>query len=187
MNRRRGYSLIEMLVVMATTAAMLGIALGLLHLLIRLEHGSREEVRQRTTLHRLADRFRRDVHAARQFPALEVPRPPGAQGPEREEGTSGWRFSLDDGRAVQYRAEQGQLVRAERAEGDVIAQDSYVLPPHATASIALVGDEAPGIVRLRIVPEPTPSDATWSATCIDAELGKDRRFLERQEPDGAEP
>ena len=175
MNRSRGYTLIEVLAVIAAGAVVMAIAVGLLHLLIRLDRDSREEVSRQATLHRLADQFRRDVRAAGQFAAVDAP--DGADAP------SGWQFALEADRAVRYAAEEGELVRTERAADDVVGQESYALPADSTVSIEAVGEAAPGIVRLRIAPDGIrPPAATWRGTCVDAELAKDRRFLEEQEP-----
>jgi prepilin-type N-terminal cleavage/methylation domain-containing protein len=169
MNRRRGYTLIEILVVLATSGALLAVGLGVLHLLVRLEHDARDEVRQQTTLDHLADQFRRDAHAAVRLAGLEAP--------QRDDPPRGWQFSLGESRAVQYRAERGELVRTESVGDDVIRRESFVVPAEATVSIELAG-EAPGIVRLRIIPEGTQPPALWRGTCVDAELAKDRRFLQ---------
>ncbi|HUT93390.1 MAG TPA: prepilin-type N-terminal cleavage/methylation domain-containing protein [Thermoguttaceae bacterium] len=182
MKRLRGFTLIEMLVVIATGAALMAVAMGILHLLIRLEQGSREEVRRQTTLDRLAGQFRRDVHAAGQFAAIEAAEAAAAEVPEREDGTPGWQFSLDENRTVQYRAGQRELIRTERAEKDAVARESYVFPSDTTVSIDLVGEAAPGIVRLRVAPDGAQPLAIWRGTCVDAELAKDRRFLQSQEP-----
>ena len=84
-------------------------------------------------------------------------------------------------RTVQYQAEQGELIRTERAEKDAVAQESYVLPSDATISIDLVGEAAPGIVRLRVAPDGAQPLPIWRGTCVDAELAKDRRFLQEHD------
>ncbi len=182
MKRRRGYTLIEMLVIIAAGSAMMAVALGILHLLIRLEQGAREEVARQTTLDRLADQFRRDVHAAGQFAAIEIAEAAAVQVPERADGAPGWQFSLDENRTVQYRAGRRELIRTEREEKDAVARETYVLPSDATVSIERVGEAAPGIVRLRVAPGGAQPLGIWRGTCVDAELAKDRRFLPDQEP-----
>lgn len=182
MKRRRGYTLIEMLVVIAAGSAMMAVAMGLLHLLLQLERGAREEVGQQTALDRLADRFRRDAHAAERFATLEVAEAAGVQVPERPAGTPGWQFSLDENPTVEYRAGRRELIRTQRAGEDAVAQESYVLPSGATVSIERVGEAAPGIVRLRVAPGGVQPLTIWRGTCVDAELAKDRRFLPDQEP-----
>jgi len=181
-RRHRGFTLIEMLVIIAAGAAMMAVAMGLLHLLLQLEQGAREEARQQTALGRLAEQFRRDVHAAGRFAAIEAPEAAAAQQSEGAAGTPGWRFSLDENRSVEYRAGQREVIRTELAEEDAVARESYVLPSDATVSIGPVGEAAPGIVRLRVVPGGAQPLTIWRGTCVDAELAKDRRFLPKQEP-----
>jgi len=173
--RRRAYSLIEILVVIAAGTTMMGIALGLLSMLIRLEEGSRDEVRRQTVINRLADQFRRDVHAADR---LTVPDAPGG-----EDSQPVWQFPLQPEHVVEYRAGQGELVRMERADGEPLNRESFLLPTDVTVSIELVGDAAPGIVSMQITPEgnerPGP---TRPGVRVDAELGKDRRFVKPKQP-----
>jgi len=170
MRRRQGFTLIEMLVIIAAGTAMMAVGLGLLHMLLQLEQGAREEARRQTALGRLADRFRGDVHAAGRFAAIDAA------------GTPGWRFSLDENRTVEYRAGRREVIRTEFAGDDAVARESYVLPSDASVSIGLVGEAAPGIVRLRVAPDDGRPLTIWRGTCIDAELAKDRRFLPQREP-----
>ncbi len=172
-KRRSGFTLIEMLAVIATTGALLAVAVGILHLLLRTEQGARDERRRQTAIARLADQFRRDVHAAAQFAPLE--------GSEDEAHRGGWRFDLGEERTVRYLAQPGELIRRQREGDDLVHQELYVLPDDAAVSIEPAGEAAPGIVRLCVVPDATrPRPAIPYATCVDAQLAKDRRFLEEQ-------
>ena len=142
MNRVRGYTLIEILVVITTGAVMVGLAVGLLHMLTRLDQASREQIRSQGTINGLADQFRRDVHAAGGFTVLNAP---GGDDPR-----GAWQFPLAAERVVQYRAEPGRLARIERAGEQVLQQESYTFPAEATVTIELAGDAAPQIVSLRV-------------------------------------
>ena len=53
-----------MLVVIAVSTVLMGVAVSVLHMLMRAEHGGRRHVSRATTVARLADQFRSDVHAA---------------------------------------------------------------------------------------------------------------------------
>lgn len=175
MNRRRGHSLIEMLVVIGTGGALMGIAVGLLAMLMRLDQDSRDQLRQRTAVHRLADQFRRDVHAADGF---AVQSPPGKEGT-----TPAWQLPLEAGRVVEYRAEPGELLRTEREGDQVLRRESFRLPAGAAVSIDLAGEAAPDIVSLRIARDDNqPPDSTWRGLRVDAALAKDRRFVKPNEP-----
>ena len=70
MMPRRGFTLIEMVVVMTAVAAILAATVVLMHFVLQMD----TEVRQRThtvaTVGRLAEQFRRDVHQARGEPVI---------------------------------------------------------------------------------------------------------------------
>jgi len=175
MPRRRAYSLVEMLVVIATGTAMMGVALGLLHMLMRMEQDSLNEVSQQGELDRLADQFRRDVHAADRF---AVPSAPG-----KEDSPPAWQLALEADHVVEYRAEQEELIRLERKGDQVLRGDSFLPPAGTTVSIDLVGEAAPGIVSLRIARDASqPPSSIGPGLRVDAELGKDRRFVKENEP-----
>jgi hypothetical protein len=175
MNRRRGFSLIEVATVIATAAAIMGVAVGLLYMLLRLEEGSRDYVRERTAMRELSDQFRCDVHAADEVTPVKAPAGEGA-GPA-------WRFSLPAGRVVEYRVEQDELARSERQEDKVLRRESYRLPAEATVSIEVLGDAAPGVVRLEVRSAEAQSNvAAWRGFRVDAVLAKDRRFARQTEP-----
>ena len=175
MNGRRGYSLIETVAMMGAGAAMMAIAVGVLHMLMRLEQVSRDEVRQRVAVDRLADQFRRDVHAADRFTPVDAT--------EGEDSRPAWQLALEAGHAVEYRAEQKELLRTERAEGEVVKLESFSLPARATVSIDLVGEAAPGIVSLQIARDGSQAPGPiWRRFNVEAALAKDRRFWEQKEP-----
>lgn len=171
MNGRRGYTLIEMVAVLSVGTVVMGVAVGLMLMLLRVERDSRMEVAERAAVNRLADQFRRDVRAA------------DGLTPEGEDASLAWQLSLEAGRVVEYRSEPGALLRAERADEKVLGRESYRLPALATVSINLVGEEAPGIVRLRITPGgDRPPSSIGQGLAIDAALARDRRFVEQNQP-----
>ena len=72
---RRGFTLIEMLVVMTVGSVIVGIGVGMLHVLLRTEQTGRDRVHQAGVLARLAEQFRSDVGAAvRQTPGAAARR-----------------------------------------------------------------------------------------------------------------
>ena len=64
MQRRRGYSLIEMLAVMTMTSAILTLATMSIGLIMRSERTGRDSLVATQTAQRMARQFRNDVHAA---------------------------------------------------------------------------------------------------------------------------
>ena len=61
---RRGFTLFEMVLVISSVAAMLALAGGLLHLLLRLDRAGRLQINDASMMARLSRQFRDDVHGA---------------------------------------------------------------------------------------------------------------------------
>src|SRR5437870_8736693 len=72
MTRRRGISLIEVLVVIHGTAILLGLAVYLIEALVSSERLGQAELLEARRLANLSDEFRRDVRAARQADRVAV-------------------------------------------------------------------------------------------------------------------
>ena len=163
MNRRRGYSLVEMVVVIATASVLLGLTVTLLYTLLRVERDGRDQIRHYTTLGRLAAQFRRDAHAATAASAID----------NRQ-----WKFTLSDNRAVTYRMEPGRLIRLEQAGEASPNRESFALPPGMTAAVEIDTDAEPTFVGLVMVPTPEGSERRRGRPIrIDAVLGRDHRFV----------
>ena len=155
---RRGYSLIEMIVVMTIATVIVGLSAAILHLLLRTERNGRQQMHRSAALARLADQFRSDVHAAAHQPVPDDANP------------SCWTFELKAGRNVQYRAQAGQIERVETLGGKIERRESYALPPDAAVAIATPDDTKPPVATL-MVREPPNREIR-----IAAVLGKDHRF-----------
>lgn len=169
MNRRRGISLIEMIAAMGIGAVMMGVAVALLYTLLETEGSGREHLRHGSVLGRLADQFRRDVHAAKSVGDV-------ADGEGRQ-------FELAPGRTVTYRLEPGTLVRTEQVDAVVQRRESFALPPGTTTSIRIEADTDPTIVSLMITPVAEPPRQPGRRTArIDAVLARDRRFTRPEGP-----
>jgi len=163
MNRRTGYSLVEVIVVMVTASTMMAVTVALLYGLLRAERITRDHIRHSTALGRLADQFRRDVHAAVALPADE----------ER-----GWRLTLAPGETVVYRAEAGRMDRLRKTGEKLQQRESFALPPGTAAEIetSSAGDIA--TASLLIAPNGAePKRSSGRAIQFDAVVGRDRRFI----------
>jgi prepilin-type N-terminal cleavage/methylation domain-containing protein len=158
---RRGYSLIEMLVVLTVGTVIVGISVAMLHSLLRAEQTGRDRVPQAGILARLAEQFRGDVAAA-------LRQTPGARQAE-------WPFVLADDRLVTYRALPGEVRREERTAGKLVRQESYVLASGSSAAIRVQGKDAPTVVNLIIVVGGEHPTAGREMR-VTAVLGKDHRF-----------
>jgi prepilin-type N-terminal cleavage/methylation domain-containing protein len=161
--RRRGFTLVEMLVVMTVGSVMFGIGVGVLHLLFQIERAGRDRVQQTRVLARLAEQFRADVNAAE--------RPISAQGNR----PSQWQFAMTGDRLVTYRALPGRLDRDEQVAGKLVRQESYALPTGCSATISVEREAKPPVASLIIARESTPLAAGHEMR-VAARLGKDHRF-----------
>lgn len=96
MNQRRGFTLTELLVVMAAGSSAMLTGVAMLHQSLRLASATRQRAAEHQTLFRLADQFRRDVHFAAEL-VVESP--------------ESVRISMHGGDVVRYRAEPGGCER----------------------------------------------------------------------------
>jgi prepilin-type N-terminal cleavage/methylation domain-containing protein len=166
--KRRGYSLIEMIVVLTVGATMLGIAVTMLGALMQAERNGRAHIGQNATLNRLADQFRRDVRGAKGKLAVE----------KNDAGETAWRLDLAAGRSVWYVADPDEIVREERTGHTILQQKSYSLPENYVATIAASDSAGLSIISLTIAPTEASSRPGHEIR-IEAVLGRDRRFAEQ--------
>jgi len=156
-----------MIVVMTVGATLMGIAMSLLIVLFQAEGAGRAHLEQNTSLNRLADQFRRDIHAAVGSLVTE----------NGKHGETVWRFDLAPDHHVSYEAGYGDIVRKEQAGPAVLRRESYTLPANSSATIAANASSGSSIVRLTI----TPMDAALRPgreLRIDAVPHRDHRFAE---------
>jgi hypothetical protein len=153
---RRGYALIEMVLVIGGLTIILSLCGGLLHTLLRLDRAGRDSLSDATTLARLARQFRQDVRASREAK-------PG--------GPGSLELTRPDGPSVSYRIEAGRLLREEREKGAVRRRESY-----GVTRLGPVAFDADGsIVRLMLEKRPAgPVALARPAVMVEAALDKDR-------------
>ncbi len=118
-GRRRGISIIEVMVMMTAVAVMLGMCVIILQLAMKLETDGRGRFERATTLSRLARQFRADVHEARK---AEILSPDPKQAPVL-------RIEAGSGRSVDYQVKrEGEVARAETANGNFVSRESFQIP-----------------------------------------------------------
>ena len=158
--RRRGYSLVEMLVVMTCLSVLLAISTMLIRTLIRAEASGRREVDEHLGLSRLAEAFRRDVHAAVEAKRTAEKATAGLDlvGPD---GTVRYRLDGDDA-VIRSLGERRELYRIRRGTAAAFAVDPLDGRTFAAMSLRPTSgaDSANGPLR---------------PVRIRAELGRDRR------------
>jgi type II secretory pathway component PulJ len=127
---RRGVTLIEVIVLMTGVAAMLGLTVLMLQLLLKLDGDSRARFDRAGTLARLAEQFRRDVHAAAAARLVEEPSRPAVL-----------RIEQEPGRAIDYQVKgQSKVVRVESLRGKQVRTESYEVAQGGPIELALKQD-----------------------------------------------
>jgi prepilin-type N-terminal cleavage/methylation domain-containing protein len=111
-SSRRGFSIIEVALVISAISIVLGLCGGLLHVVLRLEKGERAHVDETATMARLEHRLRDDVHAATRA---------GRK-------SSVLRLEGPDDRVVAYEAGVRAIVRTREHAGAVERRETYPLP-----------------------------------------------------------
>ncbi|MDB5351530.1 MAG: hypothetical protein JWN86_2777 [Planctomycetota bacterium] len=120
---RRGYTLVEMLAVMATLTLILGLCVALMELLLKLNTSGKDHVETEARLSRSARIFRDDVHEAGEIKRCEP-------------GTSSTTIELvrpDHDRVVEYQWIKNDLVRNEWSAGEIVKRERFPLPAQASA------------------------------------------------------
>jgi prepilin-type N-terminal cleavage/methylation domain-containing protein len=163
--KRRGYALVELMVVIGVAGVLLGITSGLAALLLGIEHNSRESLRRQVTAAGLARQFRRDVRSGTQ-----VLPPDGKAQP-----AAGWRIKTAEGSVIEYRVQGASLVRSVTDRGAVGEQAAYELPADARVGIEVSAAGRPALVSLSITtPRGKPVRGVPCVLRVDACLGADR-------------
>jgi prepilin-type N-terminal cleavage/methylation domain-containing protein len=165
MTPRRGFTLVELVVVMTAVAVILTATSVLMHFVLQMD----TEVRQRThtvaTVGRLAEQFRRDVHQARGEAVL-------AGDHHAAE------LHLPGGRIVKWRVdEQRRLIRTEQARGIADREDSFTLPQGTTAGLESQSQGAARVVTIRI----ESPDTGGPSLAIAALASRDERLAVEEE------
>jgi hypothetical protein len=148
--RRRGASLVELLIVIVLISAALGLAVPLVELLVRVGNAAPDHLERVTRTTRLAAAFRADVRGAA----------------TAEDATAEKRLRLAGGPTeVTYHIERDHLVRLEREGERIVGREAYAL------------DERP--VAWRIERDPG-TGATFVALVLDRRLTARRKVAPRQ-------
>ncbi|MDR3638653.1 MAG: type II secretion system protein [Isosphaeraceae bacterium] len=159
---RRGYSLIEMLIVISGIAILFGMSVGMIHMLLRLDRGNRARIGEKTTISRLAHALRRDAHAAVAARRVEA------------EGHEGVAFDLGKGHKVDYVDEGGRLVRHETAPGETPRREAYRLPSRGRPKLELREEAGQRWAILTLDRNPNAQEiAPARPVVVEAWIGKD--------------
>jgi prepilin-type N-terminal cleavage/methylation domain-containing protein len=177
---RHGFTLLEMLVVIAVSTAIVGLAVALVVTMMHIEKEARSRLGTGVTQGRLADQFRRDVRASTGLSFAEASSDEG-QKPACE-------LTLGSDRVVRYETSGPAVVRTELDADQVVRRETYRLPRGATISVELAEDPSPAIASLRITPgDNTKNRPPVQSARIAAVLGADNRFVSSETSEEQEP
>jgi prepilin-type N-terminal cleavage/methylation domain-containing protein len=141
--RRRGWTLVEILVVSAVLTLLLAIVASVTHTMFRTQRSTRDDVTSRRILSQLSLRLRDDVHTAQQ-----------AEVSPSDGGEQNNRLVLRDlaQRTTQYvfHRNRGEVERVVLDGESPAARDTFPLPHDSSASFELAGGPAPRMVVMRI-------------------------------------
>jgi prepilin-type N-terminal cleavage/methylation domain-containing protein len=115
---RRGFNLIEMLVVMTGVSVVLGLCTVTIQLLMRVSSDAQARRSTSAALGRLAEQFREDVHGCDDVQL-------GA--------SAGLRLSRGPRVAITYQARDGRMERVESTGGQASRRETYALERGSTA------------------------------------------------------
>jgi prepilin-type N-terminal cleavage/methylation domain-containing protein len=148
MTKRRGFTLVELLVVISVLAIILPIAGGTVFFLLRAQSQSAEGLRDAMAITQLSHTFRSDVHAAR------IARTPA--------NADGCELELDNSRSIAYRAEPNGFVSRIVRRGEVVERREQFRIGAAQPKFAL--SEAGREVGVTIAPRSRSSVPANDAT-----------------------
>jgi prepilin-type N-terminal cleavage/methylation domain-containing protein len=163
MTRRRGVTLVELLVVITVGTLMLGMCVGTIHLVLRLDRGGRAQVSDRMARARLAQYFRADVRAAlRTEPATG-----------RVQKLT---LFLPEERVVEYRIEPRRVLRVRTEAGTLKNQDAFPLPRKCEAHFELEDRAGKTFAGLVVLNQERAALAALGEFRVEGVVGKDHRF-----------
>ncbi|MCY2992488.1 MAG: type II secretion system protein [Planctomycetota bacterium] len=145
-GRRRGFSLVELMIVMTIASVSIGLVGVCLQGLYRAEQRTRQQMTQRAALTQLGLRFRSDSHEAARVDRAEQAKPGG---------TGGLVLTVRDGRTITYHADGGQVERTVQRGGQVVHHDAFRLPGVRVAWVLeTAGDRTFAAAVILHTPEP---------------------------------
>jgi prepilin-type N-terminal cleavage/methylation domain-containing protein len=170
--KRRAFTLIEMVAVIAIGSTVMGVGVVMLIAMSKSEGSSRRHLELCNNLSRLDGQFRADAHAAATAHA-------SAEGDALELALPEPKKTL-----VRYRCQPTEISR-EEIEGDkTLRRESYPLPDEVTASLERKAEGSITSLVLRVEPKPLAggSKIRYPTTRIEAVLAKDLRFAQETKP-----
>jgi type II secretory pathway pseudopilin PulG len=167
---RRGFTLLEVLIVVTSVAALLGVCAVTIQLLFRLSADSQTRLTAAVAIDRLGRQLRGDVHGSQSAQLAADPKAPSQP--------AALRLSFETGHEITYSPRAHSVVRSETRGGKAFRREEYVLGPSQDARFE-VRDETSrrwAVLILSHSPERNRTDPPRPFEVI-ALAGKDRGLL----------
>jgi prepilin-type N-terminal cleavage/methylation domain-containing protein len=165
-RRPRGYSLLEMVVVIAVTSALAGAVTVMLSGMLRGQSAAADNLMQVRTLSRLDAQFRRDVRAATAADLAE----------DAQSQTQSLTLTLPAQLTVTYIATQRRVQRVERDGDKITRREEYAWEAPTSARWNKTDTSPPAVsVTFHSTDKVSPVVA-WEALGTTAVLGSDTRL-----------
>ncbi len=124
-SARRGYALIELLVVITSVTVILGLCAVTIQALMRVNSEAQVRLSASATFARLASQFRADVHASDGMQL--TPGSPAGSKPVDAKVPAGLRLTRGPNIVIQYEARNGRVARDESIAGKRSRHESYLV------------------------------------------------------------
>ena len=170
-RNRRGYVIVELMLVMSSLLIIFGVCVVLMHGLLKLDRVGRAHLAEASGRDRLARQFRLDVRSA------------SHSKPGRGEAAPSDHLELGrpDGRVIDYRVLKGRIVRDEHDKGGLIlSHETYRLPSRALPWFQVRQEEKALFLLLQWNPETVSEGMRSPDPGCEALLSRDLRFADTQ-------
>ena len=164
MRRRRGYSLLELLIVLAVGTAMLMVAVSVLYMLKETQENVRRRLHSGRMITRLAEQFREDVHKAEDVERVS--------GKDFESGATVWRLTISPDMTVRYVLGKEEVHRAETSSDKTIREDFRL--PQGMRAVLVPSEQGSTIAALWFMTEGAGNSESRPIR-VEAQLGFDNR------------
>lgn len=160
--RRRGASLVEMLVVVSLMSIVLGTVVVTLHSMFRADQQTRTAIERQGTTTRLALHVREDVHAARDARLSAAD----------QDSAPSLTLELDDNSSIEYGLGGQGIDRLERRGDQIVHRDTFRLPAVDRVRWEIIELSGQPAVRMSLA----------ANVQIEAVVARDRRFQRGSTP-----
>ncbi len=137
MNKRRGFTLVEMSAAMAVSTVLLTLATGAVHRAMRIDSDCREQADTMRSLTRLSHDLRRDAHEAQSAKLTQEP--------------LGLDFLMPNERVVRYTIADTEFIRESEIPDEQTQREFYKKPADYHATITTTA--APEMLDLQVTRE----------------------------------